>query len=136
MSYASHYLSHGTAPCGLRVVFPHPVKELKQVIQKTYEEHTDITRSLEVAREEKEWVSGRYLSWEHGFLFKRVFKTKFAELKAESETASAKVDELEEQLRLTTIATHVEIEREQGEPYFRMKDDFAGLAHCAARSGT
>jgi hypothetical protein len=108
------------------------LKELKQVIQTTYEEHTDITRSLEAAREEKERASGRCLSWEHGFLFKRVFKTKFAQIKTESETASAKVDELEEQLRLTTIATHVEIEREQAEPYFRMRDDFAGLAQCTA----
>jgi hypothetical protein len=108
------------------------LKELKQVIQTTYEEHIDITHSLDIARQEKERASGRYLSWENGFLFKRIFKTGLVKRKVESEMASAKVDELEEQLRLTTIATQVEIEREQADPYFRMRDDFAGLAECAA----
>lgn len=34
-------------------------------------------------------------------------------------------------MRLTTVATHVEIEKEQAEPYFKMRDDFAALCECA-----
>jgi hypothetical protein len=47
------------------------------------------------------------------------------------ETADAKVAELEQQLNLTTIATHIEIDKEQAEPYFKMRDEFAALSECA-----
>ena len=108
------------------------LKELKHVIQTTYEEHEDIAGQLVTARVEKERASARYESWQDGFLFKRIFKKAFAKRKTELDTSNAKVDELEEQLRLTTIATHVEIEKEQAEPYFRLRDDFSGLSECAA----
>jgi hypothetical protein len=108
------------------------LKELKRVIQTAYEEHEDISGQLQAARLEKERANRRYRSWDKGFLFKKLFKQKFAKRKADSETADAKVAELEEQLRLTTVATHVEIEREQAEPYFKMRDEFASLCECAA----
>src|SRR6185437_13741560 len=108
------------------------LKELKKLMLMTFQEREDIGRHLEISRPEKEWAVKRYTSWERGFLFKKVFKKSFARRKEESETAIAKVAELEEQLRLTTVATHVEIDKEQAEPYFRMRDDFAGLSECAA----
>jgi uncharacterized protein DUF4236 len=108
------------------------LKDLKQVIQTAYVEHEDISGQLETARQEKERASQRFLSWENGFLFKKVFKAKFAKRKAEAETATAKVAELEEQLRLTTIATQVEIAPEQAEPYFKMRDTFALLSESGA----
>lgn len=108
------------------------LQELKRLIQTAYEEHEDISRELATARQGEGKASRRYLSWEKGFLFKRVFKQSFAKRKVETETASAKVQELEEQLRLTTVATHVEIAKEQAEPYFRMRDEFAALSECAA----
>ncbi len=108
------------------------LQELKRLIQTAYEEHEDISRDLAAARQEEGKASVRYLSWEKGFLFKRVFKGSFAKRKVDAETASAKVQELEEQLRLTTVATHVEIAKEQAEPYFRMRDEFAALSECAA----
>jgi len=108
------------------------LKELKRVIQSAYEEHQDISSQLATGREEKERASRRFHSWENGFLFKKLFKAKFAQRRADSETANAKVAELEEQLRLTTIATHVEIAAEQAEPYFKMRDDFALLSESVA----
>jgi uncharacterized protein DUF4236 len=108
------------------------LKELKRVIQTAYDEHKDISSQLETAQREKERASRRFLSWENGFLLKKLFKAKFAQRRADSETANAKVAELEEQLRLTTIATHVEIAPEQAEPYFKMRDDFALLSESAA----
>ena len=108
------------------------LKQFKELIQTAYTEHEDISRQLDAARQEKQGASRRYVSWQNGFLFKRIFKTKFAKRKEESETADAKVAELEEQLRLTAIATHVEIEREQAEPYFQMRDTFASLCECQA----
>jgi Protein of unknown function (DUF4236) len=108
------------------------LKEIKKVLQTTYEEHEDISRQLVSARQEKETANRRFQSWESGFLFKKIFKQKFAKRKDESETADAKVAELGEQLRLTTIATHVDIAKEQAEPYFKMRDDFAALCECEA----
>lgn len=108
------------------------LKQLKEVIQTAYQEHEDISGQLATARNEKRRAYERYSSWDNGFLFKRIFKKKFAQRKVESETADAKVEELEQQLRLTTIATHVEISKEQAEPYFKMRDEFAALSQCAA----
>jgi hypothetical protein len=108
------------------------LQELKRLIQTAYEEHEDINRELAGARQEKAKASTRYLSWEKGFLFKRIFTSSFAKRKVDAETASAKTQELEEQLRLTTVATHVEIAKEQAEPYFRMRDEFAALSECGA----
>ncbi len=108
------------------------LKELKRVIQTAHEEHEDISGQLDTARNEKQRANQRYTSWDNGFLFKRIFKKKFAQRKVDSETADAKVAELEEQLRLTTVATQVEIDKEQAEPYFKMRDEFAALSECAA----
>jgi hypothetical protein len=108
------------------------LKELKRVIQMACEEHEDISRHLESARNEKQRALHRYSSWDGGFLLKRILKEKFSHRKAELDIAEAKVQELQLQLHLTTIATHVEIEKEQAEPYFRMRDEFAALSECAA----
>jgi hypothetical protein len=108
------------------------LKELKHVIQTAYVEHEDISGQLEAARQEKKRASQRFLSWQNGFLFKKLFKANFARRKAEADTATAKVAELEEQLRLTTIATQVEIAPEQAEPYFKMRDTFALLSESGA----
>jgi hypothetical protein len=108
------------------------LKQLKEIIQTAYQEHEDISGQLATARNEKQRASERYSSWDNGFLFKRIFKKKFAQRKVDAETADAKVEELEQQLRLTTIATHVEISKEQAEPYFKMRDEFAALSQCTA----
>lgn len=48
------------------------------------------------------------------------------------ETAVSKVEELECQLHLTTVAAYLEIGKDQAEPYFRMRDQFASMSECAA----
>src|SRR5208283_2253473 len=108
------------------------LKDLKNLLQMTFEEREDISRQLDAARPGQQRASRRYESWENGFLLKRIFKGAFAKRKEESESATAKVAELEEQLRLTTVAAHIQIESEQAQPYFQMRDDFARLCECAA----
>ena len=108
------------------------LKELKELIQNTYTEHRDIETDIARAKPEAERAFSRYESWNRGFLFKKVFKNSFAKRKDESETAQAKLKELEEQLQLTTIVAQVEMGKEQAEPYFRMRDEFAQLSECAA----
>jgi hypothetical protein len=108
------------------------LKALKKAIQTAHEEHEDISGQLNIALQEKQRASKRYISWLNGFLLKRIFKKRFEHRKISFDTAVAKVSELEEQLRLTTIATEIEIGKEQAEPYFRMRDDFSGLSESAA----
>ncbi len=108
------------------------LQELKQLMQMTFEEREDISRQLETERPVQWRTQRRYESWEKGFLFKKIFRAAFAKRKEEAETAAAKVAEFEEQLRLTTVATHIEISKEQAEPYFKMRDAFAALCDCAA----
>lgn len=40
------------------------------------------------------------------------------------------MNELAEQLKLTKLAAHFEIDREQAEPYFKMRDEFAAMCEC------
>jgi hypothetical protein len=105
---------------------------LKRVIQMAYEEHEDISGQLQTALQEKKEALDKYVSWADGFLLKRVFTKSFAKRQGDLETADAKTQELEEQLRLTTVTTQVEIGKEQAEPYFRMRDAFAALSESGA----
>jgi hypothetical protein len=61
---------------------------------------------------------------------KRLFKQSFTTRKEAAATATAKLQELQEQLRLTTIATEITVDREQADPYYRMRDDFAAVSGC------
>lgn len=108
------------------------LKDLKRLIQTAFQQHEEISRDLESARSEKTLAVSRYTKWENGFLFKRLFKGPFAKRKIDSETATDKVAELEEQLRLSRIATYIELEKEQGDFYYRLKDEFAALCDCAS----
>lgn len=108
------------------------LQDFKRILQTAYDEREDIGRELVIARRDGKQALDTYLFWKKGFVLKSLFKTSFATRLAASETASAKIAELEEQLRLTTVATHVEIAKDQAEPYFRLRDEFATLAKCAA----
>ncbi|HZQ17075.1 MAG TPA: DUF4236 domain-containing protein [Terriglobales bacterium] len=108
------------------------LKELKALIQTTYEEREDISAQLQAARIEKARATRRCVSLWNRFILKKFFPTKFAQRQSDFATASAKVEELSEQLRLTTISTLVELGREQAEPYYKLRDEFASLCDCAA----
>jgi hypothetical protein len=108
------------------------LRELKDLIQTAYEELEEIRRVLSKAKEEDARANARFKSWDDGFLLKKVFKNSYTARKAEAEVASARRAELEDQLRLTRIATQIELARAQAEPFFKMRDDFTALAECAA----
>lgn len=108
------------------------LQALKGLIQTTYEERQDISGQLAIADRQLVEAENRYSRWERGFLFKHLFKQSFLERKAKSETAKARRNELDQQLRLTTITAKLEMTREQAEPYFHMCDEFAALSECVA----
>jgi hypothetical protein len=103
---------------------------LRSLVKDTYDERETLTSEISTAALEAKTASNRHQRWERGFLMKRLFKQFFAVRRETAETAAAKLDELQEQLRLTTIATEITIDREQAEPYFRMRDEFAVLSGC------
>jgi Protein of unknown function (DUF4236) len=104
------------------------LEPVRKLLREAYEERTVISNELSAAEAEFSAAHKRYASWDNGFLFKRLLKKAFAARKEQSETAEAKRDELKEQLRLTTLVTEIDVERQQAEPYFRMRDDFSALA--------
>lgn len=108
------------------------LQALKELIQTTHRERDDILRELGAAGVKSFKAGGRYSSWDSGFLLKRVFKKSFLKRKAENDSAKAEVEELKEQLRLTTIVAQLEVSKEQAEPYFHMRDEFAALCECTA----
>jgi TPR repeat protein len=104
--------------------------ELRKLLKEAYEERGALTQEISRGEQEARIAAARYQSWERGLLFKRAFKKSFAIRKDAHDTAQAKLEELREQLRLTAVATQIDIDREQAESYYRMRDDFAALSEC------
>jgi hypothetical protein len=102
--------------------------QLRTLLRDAFEERDALTQEISSATIEADLSKSRYLSWERGFLMKRIRKDSFAARKEILETAVAKLDELKEQLRQTTLATEITVDREQAEPYYRMRDEFAALS--------
>jgi hypothetical protein len=108
------------------------LKQLKELIQTAFRQQQEINSDLDKARDAKIRTQHRYDSWERGFLFKRLLKQAFAKRKEENETETARVDELEQQFKLSKISTYIEIDGEQAALYYRLRDEFAALSDCAA----
>jgi hypothetical protein len=103
---------------------------VRKLLQEAYEERDALIQEISKGSRESTLATQRYQNWERGFLFRRMFKKSFAVRKEAYDTAQAKLEELQEQLRLTTLATEIDIERQQAEPYYEMRDDFAALSEC------
>jgi hypothetical protein len=104
--------------------------DLQKLLEVAYEERSTLSLEVEASGREADIATRRYKSWERGFLLKRMFSKSFAVRKEVFETAQAKADELREQLLLTVLATQIEIDPEQAEPYYRMRDEFAAMCEC------
>jgi DNA mismatch repair ATPase MutS len=106
------------------------LEQLRKLLADAFNERDELTKEVSSATYDENAAIRRYQNWERGFLFRRVFKKSFVTRKEAAETAVAKLAELQEQLRLTTIATEINVDREQAEPYYRMRDAFAALSEC------
>src|SRR6185437_12560815 len=108
------------------------LKDLKQLIQTAYQQQSEVSRDLDEARTAKMESQARFDSWDQGLLLKKLFKKAYEKRRETYETDTAKVAEFEAQLRLSKISAHIEVEGEQAELYYRMRDEFAALCECAA----
>lgn len=104
--------------------------DFRKLLTETSEERATLEREIVNAHAELSVAERRYKDWERGFLLKRLFKHNFAARRETFETAQARTSELGEQLRLTKLAAHFDIDHEQAEPYFKMRDQFAALCEC------
>jgi TPR repeat protein len=104
--------------------------QLRRLLKEAFDVRVALEKEISGATHETKIAVSRYQSWERGFLMKRIWKQAFVARKEASDTADAKLEELREQLRLTTLATEITLDREQAEPYYRMRDDFAALSEC------
>jgi hypothetical protein len=106
------------------------LEQLRELFADAYNERDVLTKEISAATLEANTATRRYQKWERGFFMKRLFKQALAARKEGADTAVAKLDELQEQLRLTTIATEIALDREQADPYYRMRDTFSALSEC------
>lgn len=106
------------------------MEQLRTLLKEAYDERDALTTEISATTLEANVAKSRYQDWKNGFLMKRIRKQSFAARKEAADTAVAKLEELQEQLRLTTLATEITIDRDQAEPYYRMRDDFATLSEC------
>lgn len=103
------------------------LEQLRSVLKEAYDERSDITKEISAATFEANTAKSRYDKWHSGFLLKHCFKRAFVVRKEVADTCDEKLEELKEQLRLTTLATEISLDQAQAEPYYRMRDAFAIL---------
>ena len=106
--------------------------EVKELIQTAYQQHAEVERELDGARTAKVDAEASFERWNSGFFLKRVRPKRFVLLKEQADTEAARVEELEQQLQLSRISTHIDIDDQQAELFYQMRDAFAGLSESAA----
>lgn len=106
------------------------MEQFRRLLTDAHNERSVIEGEISIATAEFNSARRRYTKWDSGFLMKRVRPQAFAVRKEVFETSRSKLEELQEQLRQTSLATEISIDREQGEPYYRMRDEFAALSGC------
>jgi hypothetical protein len=79
-------------------------------------------------RTDAEHASDRYGRWKDGWLFRRLFKKRFADIGHRSEEAAAKVAELEEQERLSKLSTEFDLPDSLKDGFGRVCEVTATLA--------
>jgi hypothetical protein len=102
-----------------------PVKEL---LTKAQEERSRLLPELQVAQQEAERLKNKHERWSNGFLFRRLFKSYFARLGEMTTEAADKQSELEEQERLSRLATEFDLADDLKDRFGRLCDAVAALA--------
>ena len=102
-----------------------PVKEL---LTKAQEERRRLLPELRAAQEEAARLKNKYQRWSNGWLFRRLFKGRFLQLGEVTTEAADKQAELEEQERLSRLATEFDLPDNLKDRFGRLCDAVAALA--------
>jgi hypothetical protein len=108
------------------------LQALKDLIQTASKQYNEVSHALGLAAEEQSKAASRYDSWNQGYLLKRIFKKAFEQRNQAFIDASENVQKLDEQLRQSKIATHIEIDKEQGDLFDQVVKEFTALCGCKA----
>ena len=104
--------------------------QMRELLRTARNERAEIQGAILHAERDFQSARDKFDDWDGGFLFKRILKTQFEIRRTSLSMATANLEELKEQLRLTTIATEINIQGEVAEAYFKMRDDFSALCRC------
>lgn len=107
------------------------LEELKAMLERANQERTEIARDHALACDQEDRTGADYRSWRDGWLFRRLFKQKYAQLRAAAEEATAYREELEEQKRLARLETTIEMPSGMDSAFRRVVDEFKLLAKSA-----
>ena len=102
-----------------------PVKEL---LTKAQEERARLLPELQAAQAEATTLKNRHQRWSNGWLFRRLFKGRFLRLGEMATEAADKQAELEEQERLSRLATEFDLTDNLKDRFGRLCDAVAALA--------
>lgn len=103
-----------------------PVKDL---LTKAQEERGRLIPELRAAEVEAERLKKKHQRWTNGFLFKRVFRSYFIRLGEFTTEAADKEAELQEQERLSRLATEFDLPENLKDSFGRICDALAALSH-------
>ena len=104
--------------------------QFQHLLANAAREQEELNRELAAAEPEASMKADRFQRWSNGAILRRLMKRKFQEIAFESEDATAKVAELQEQRRLAFIATQIEVADVLRRPFGRLCDSFARLSDC------
>ncbi len=102
-----------------------PVKEL---LTKAQEERGRLLPELQAAQAEAITLKNKHQRWSNGWLFRRLFKGRFLRLGEVAAEAADKQAELEEQERLSRLATEFDLPDNLKDRFGRLCDAVAALA--------
>lgn len=102
-----------------------PVKEL---LTKAQEERGRLLPELHAAQAEASTLKNKHQRWSNGWLFRRLFKGRFLRLGELSTDAADKQAELEEQERLSRLATEFDLPDNLRDRFGRLCDALAALS--------
>jgi hypothetical protein len=102
-----------------------PVKEL---LTKAQEERARLLPELQVAKEEAAQLKNKHQRWSNGWLFRRLFRARFLRLGEVATEAADMQAELEEQERLSRLATEFDLPDSLKDLFGRLCDAVAALA--------
>jgi hypothetical protein len=102
-----------------------PVKEL---LTKAQDERRRLRPELQAAQEEAARLKNKCQRWSNGRFFRRLFKARFLQLGEMTTEAAYKQTELEEQERLSRLATEFDLPESLRDRFGRLCDAVAALA--------
>lgn len=102
--------------------------EFKDLLKRARRERDDIVRELGERRIEESLAVGKFSRWESGWLFRKLFKDKFANLRLAAEEATARRSELEQQEQLARLQTRIELPHRVKEAFNLACDRFTSMA--------